>query len=109
MFSQPNFKGFDIVCIGRHNQSSLHFFLTSSDKTFYDQNALTSGYRQDKKTKMATRSMVVMTIKPGTFTTISPPTFSQLKNHPGYAGTAECGHDPEQPCTHPMQVFGYNF
>lgn len=38
--------------MGRHNQSSLHFFLTSSDKTtFYDQNTLTSGYRQDKKPK----------------------------------------------------------
>lgn len=37
--------------MGRHNQSSLHF-LTSSDKTFfYDQNTLTSGYRQNKKPK----------------------------------------------------------
>lgn len=37
--------------MGRQIQSSLHF-LTSSDKTFfYDQNTLTSRYRQDKKPK----------------------------------------------------------
>lgn len=50
MFSQANFKGFDMVCMGSHNQSSLHFFLTNSDKIFFCyQNSLTSGYRQDKK------------------------------------------------------------
>lgn len=88
MFSQPIFKCFEMVYMGRHNQSSLHF-LTSSDKTFfYDQNTLT---RQE--TKVATRFSVFMIIESG----ISPPTFSQFKNFPGYIGTAEWGHAPKQP------------
>lgn len=90
-------KVFDTICMGRHNQSSFYFFLTSSDKTcFYDQNSFTSGYRQDKKPKLAMHSLVFTMITPGTFTSISPPTSSQLENHPGHKGTTECSHAPRQ-------------
>lgn len=90
-------KVFDTICMGRHNQSSFYFFLTSSDKTcFYDQNSFTSGYRQDKKPKLAMHSLVFTMITPGTFTSISPPTSSQLENHPGHTGTTECSHAPRQ-------------
>lgn len=95
MFSQANFKGFDTTYKCRHNQSSFHFFLTSADKTTsYNQNSLTSGYRQNKKLKLATCSLVFTVIKPGTFTSISLPTSPLLENHP-----AQSRHSRMQPCS----------
>lgn len=87
------------------NQSSFHFFLTSADKIFYNQNFFTSGYRQDKKPKLARCFLLFTMIKPGTFTSISLPTSALLENHPGYISTAECSHAPKQPYTHVIQAF----
>lgn len=33
----------------------------------------------------------------------------QLKNHPGYTGTAKCSHAPKQSYIHTIQVFVCNF
>lgn len=96
----------------KYTQVDLTNLCTSSSQVrtkpfFCDQNILTCGYRQH--TQMAKCSLVVMTIKPGTFTTIFPPTFSQLKNHSGYTLTAERWHAPKQQFAHPVQALGYNF
>lgn len=109
MFSPPNFKGFDTIHMHWHHQSSFHFFLTSADKTFYNHNYFTSGYRQDKNPKLAMCFLVCTMIKPGMFTSISLPTSDLLENQPGYTGTAECSHAPKQPYTHPIQVLWLQF
>lgn len=109
MFTPPNFTGFDTINKHRYNQSSFHFFPTSADKTFYNQNSFTSGYRQDKKPELAMCVLVFTMIKPGTFTSISVPIPAPLENHPGYISTAECSHAPKQPYTHPIQAFWLQF
>lgn len=57
---------------------------------------------------MATHSFAVMTIKSSTWTKISFPTVSQMKNHHGYIHTAECCYAPKQQFAHPIEALGYN-